>query len=143
MNDLGNKTSDHSSSHLKKLLRTHHINPTQQRLEIASILFNKHQHISADQVLDILSRANKRVSKATVYNSLGLFAENGLLREVIVDPTKVFYDTNTSQHHHFYNTSTGKLEDIGSDEILIHKLPSQPKGTKIDSVEIILKISHT
>lgn len=142
MNDLATNLTNRRDHDLESLLRSHQINPTQQRMEIAAVLFRKHQHVSADQVLNQVNQSEKTVSKATIYNTLGLFAECGLLREVIVDPNKVFYDTNTEQHHHFFNTTTGKLEDIPKDDILIERLPRLPEGTSIDSVEVIVKVSQ-
>jgi len=80
-------------------LRQFGISPTQQRVEIAQLLLIKHQHLSAEQVLEQINAKGSRVSKATVYNTLGLFAQRGLVKEVFVDPSKVFYDTNTSEHY--------------------------------------------
>ncbi|HAJ91139.1 MAG TPA: transcriptional repressor, partial [Gammaproteobacteria bacterium] len=90
------------------MLRNHGILPTQQRLMIARVLFDHVRHYSADQVMTSVNDGRDRVSKATVYNTLGLFARNGLVREIIVDPTRVFYDPNTTNHHHFYNVDTGE-----------------------------------
>ena len=116
------------------------VTPTQQRVEIAAILFVRDQHMSADQVLAVVNQASPRVSKATVYNTLGLFAEKGLVREVIVDPTKVFYDSNTSDHHHFYNADTGHLMDIDPATIKIEDLPTLPDGTVAEGVDVIIRI---
>jgi len=116
------------------------VTPTQQRVEIAAILFARDQHMSADQVLALVNNASPRVSKATVYNTLGLFAEKGLVREVIVDPAKVFYDSNTSNHHHFYNADTGHLMDIDPQTIKIQDLPALPEGTVAEGVDVIIRI---
>lgn len=116
------------------------VTPTQQRVEIAAILFARDQHMSADQVLALVNKASPRVSKATVYNTLGLFAEKGLVREVIVDPTKIFYDSNTADHHHFYNADTGCLMDIGPETIKIQDLPALPEGTVAEAVDVIIRI---
>jgi Fur family iron response transcriptional regulator len=116
------------------------VTPTQQRVEIAAILFARDQHMSADQVLSLVNDTSSRVSKATVYNTLGLFAEKGLVREVIVDPTKVFYDSNTSNHHHFYNADTGHLMDIDPATIKIQDLPALPEGTVAEGVDVIIRI---
>ncbi|MBI1424654.1 MAG: transcriptional repressor [Gammaproteobacteria bacterium] len=116
------------------------VTPTQQRVEIAAILFARDQHMSADQVLAVVNTASPRVSKATVYNTLGLFAEKGLVREVIVDPAKVFYDSNTSNHHHFYHADTGHLTDIDPAAIQIQALPSLPEGTIAEGVDVIIRI---
>ncbi len=117
-----------------------HILPTQQRVQIARVLLARDQHLSADQVLDLVKAAGNRVSKATVYNTLGLFADKGVVREVIVDPHRVFYDTNTSVHHHFYNVDTGELTDIGADQLRLEGLPGVPPGTVAEGVDVIIRI---
>lgn len=122
------------------MLREHGILPTQQRLLIARVLFGRHQHYSADQVMNSVNEGRDRVSKATVYNTLGLFARNGLVREVIVDPTRVFYDPNTSNHHHFYNVNTGELIDIDSSSLQINDLPALPEGTVAEGVDVIIRV---
>lgn len=127
-------------SHLIERLKAADVTPTQQRVEIAAILLNRDQHMSADQVLALVNQTSPRVSKATVYNTLGLFAKKGLVREVIVDPTKVFYDSNTSDHHHFYNADTGHLMDIDPAAIEIANLPSLPEGTVAEGVDVIIRI---
>ncbi len=129
-----------SRAEIIDLLTQKGVTPTQQRVEIAQIMLGKSQHLSAEQVLALVNQDRSLVSKATVYNTLGLFAEKGLLREVIVDPNKVFYDTNTSDHYHFYNVDTGTLVDIDSDQIKIEKLPSPPEGMIADGVEVIIRV---
>lgn len=116
------------------------ITPTQQRVDIALILFARSQHMSAEQVLNIVNAGGALVSKATVYNTLGLFAEKGLLREVIVDPAKVFYDSNTGEHHHFYNVDTGALIDIEPHAVHVDSLPPMPEGTVADGVDVIIRV---
>ena len=127
---------------VKYLLREHGIAPTQQRLQIANFLFGKQQHVSADQILSHVQQSNQPVSKATVYNTLGLFANKGLLREVIIDPNKVFYDTNTEHHHHFYNTDSNTLTDVNSSDININTLPALPSGTHFECVDVIIKVRN-
>ena len=123
-------------------LRDYDILPTQQRLQIAQLLLVRDQHLSADQVLELVNATGSRVSKATVYNTLGLFAHKGILREVNVDPSRVFYDTNNSPHHHFYNIDTGELSDIDPSKIPVDQLPDVPMGSVIDGVEVIIKVRH-
>ena len=126
------------------LLKLHDIMPTQQRLKIANILCAEPCHMSADQVLtSVNAESNKKVCKATVYNTLGLFARKGLVREVIVDPSKVFYDSNTSTHHHFYNVDTGQLQDIESRELGLQGLPTLPEGVELDGIDIIVRVRTT
>ena len=121
-------------------LSRHGVVPTPQRLEIAEILLDRPQHLSADQILDALRQKGSRVSKATVYNTLHLFGERGLVREVIVDPTRTFFDSTTRPHHHFYNIDTGELSDIPDDQIKMMELPSLPAGTEQESVEVLIRV---
>jgi Fur family iron response transcriptional regulator len=116
------------------------VSPTQQRVEIAQILFARPQHLSAEQILVMVNAENSVVSKATVYNTLGLFASKGLINEVIVDPTKVFYDSNTSGHHHFYNVDSGELIDVDSNAINLDNLPPLPEGTRAEAIDVIIRL---
>jgi Fur family transcriptional regulator, iron response regulator len=121
-------------------LRTHDIIPTSQRIEIAQVLFSRCEHLSAEDVYELVNRESACVSKATVYNTLGLFAERGLIREVIADPARIFYDPNTTPHHHFYDTSTGRLMDIPAEEVQIHGLPALPEGMSMEGVDVIVRM---
>lgn len=122
------------------LLQRNGITPTQQRVEIGQLLFSKPQHVSAEHVLEMVNDGRASVSKATVYNTLNLFARKGLVREVIVDPTKVFYDSNTTEHHHFYNVDTGTLADVDSGDLMIPEIPRTPAGTVPVGVDVIIRI---
>ena len=126
-----------------QLLNEHGISPTQQRVEIAQALLAKPQHLSADQVLNIVNRDRNIASKATVYNTLGLFAQKGLIREVIIDLTKVFYDSNTENHYHFYNVDTGELQDLNPSELDISHLPVPPEGTVRDGIDVIVRVRNS
>lgn len=123
-------------------LRDYDILPTQQRVQIARVLLTGDQHLSADQVLELVEATGSKVSKATVYNTLGLFADKGILREVNVDPNRVFYDTNNSVHHHFYNIDSGELSDIDPGQIPVDQLPNAPEGSVVDGVEVIIRIRN-
>jgi len=109
--------NDPGARALRRALETADIRPTRQRMIIASIMLEKPQHLSADQVMALANRRDRWVSKATVYNTLSLFARKGLLREVIVDPTRVFYDSNTSHHHHLFDVEHGTLTDLPADQV--------------------------
>jgi Fur family transcriptional regulator, iron response regulator len=128
---------------LVAMLRRHGINPTHQRIEIAYALFSRCEHLSADQVLTIVNGRHSETSKATVYNTLNLFLEKRLVREVIVDPSKVFYDPNTDPHHHFYNVDSGELTDIDAADIQVQGLPALPDGVETEGVDIIVRIRST
>ena len=121
-------------------LRDYDILPTRQRVQIARVLLTGDQHLSADQVLELVEATGSKVSKATVYNTLGLFADKGILREVNVDPNRVFYDTNNSVHHHFYNIDSGELSDIDPGQVPVDQLPEAPEGSVVDSVEVIIRV---
>jgi len=125
---------------LVEMLRRHDINPTHQRIEIAHALFARGEHLSADQILAIVNDRHSETSKATVYNTLNLFLEKKLIREVIVDPNKVFYDPNTEPHHHLYNVDTGELTDIDASRIEVSGLPQLPDGMVTDGVDIIVRV---
>lgn len=122
------------------LLRAHDINPTHQRIEIAYALFSRQEHLSADQIMAIVNDRHSETSKATVYNTLNLFKQHKLVREVIVDPSKVFYDPNTGPHHHFYNLQSGELIDIDARDVQIQGLPTLPAGMVTEGVDVIIRI---
>ena len=122
------------------LLKAHKILPTKQRVDIAGVLLSRPQHLSADQVLEATNRKGARVSKATVYNTLGLFARKGLINEVFVDASKVFYDSTTVPHHHVYNVDTGQLSDLDPATIEVSTLPEPPEGTVLDGIDIVVRV---
>jgi Fur family iron response transcriptional regulator len=129
-----------SSSEILALFEHCGILPTPQRLEVAEILLEKPQHMSADQIIDRLREAGSSVSKATVYNTLNLFGERGIVREVMVDPARKFYDSTTRPHHHFYNVDTGELHDIPDDQVRFSELPPMPEGTRSEGIELLIRI---
>lgn len=122
-------------------LRRQGINPTHQRVEIAFALFSRAEHLSADCILSIVNEHAPETSKATVYNTLNLFVKEKLVREVIVDPSRVFYDPNTEAHHHFYNTQSGELTDIPARDIRFSALPAPPAGMVAQGVDIIVRVA--
>jgi Fur family iron response transcriptional regulator len=134
-----------SKSHIRnreeiaQLLRRHGVMPTHQRTEIAFILFTRREHLSADQILALVNSRYAEASKATVYNTLKLFVEKKLIRELVVDPAKIVYDPNTEPHHHLYDVATGRLTDIPADNIRVVGLPPLPQGTVADGVDIIVR----
>lgn len=125
------------------LFDRHGVLPTSQRLEVAEVLLGRPQHLSADQILERLKDAGSRVSKATVYNTLNLFCDRGLVREVMVDPVRKFYDSTTHSHHHFYNLDTGELSDIPDDAVRFSELPALPEGTATESVEVLIRVRNS
>lgn len=130
----------YTRDNMAELLRSHSINPTHQRIEIAYSLFSRQEHLSADQIMAYVNTRHSETSKATVYNTLKLFVEKKLVREVIVDPSKVFYDPNTQAHHHIYNVVSGQLTDIDISEITIGALPNLPAGMVTEGVDVIIRV---
>ena len=130
----------YTRDNLAEVLRGHGINPTHQRIEIAYSIFSRGEHLSADRILALVNDRASETSKATVYNTLNLFLQKQLIREVIVDPSKVFYDPNTEPHHHFYNIDTGELTDIDARGIRVTGLPALPRGMATTGMDIIVRI---
>ena len=121
-------------------LGAHNVIPTPQRVMVGQILFAGPQHLSADQILKAIQATGSEVSKATVYNTLNLFVERGLARQVNVDPTRACYDSTTEPHHHFYNVDTRELKDIPESEIELKELPELPSGTRVDGVQVVVRV---
>ena len=121
-------------------LNDHGVLPTSQRMEVANVLLARAQHLSAEQIIERLREENSTVSKATVYNTLKLLEERGLIKECIVDPERRFYDSTTHPHHHFFNTESGELSDIPVDQIELSALPTLPAGTELESAEVIVRV---
>jgi Fur family iron response transcriptional regulator len=136
-------TDPHHSEHRKKivqLLRRHGISPTVQRVKIASTMLLRPQHLSAEQVLALTNQTGRPVSKATVYNSLGLFARKGLIRELFVDQERAFYDSSTHPHHHFYNPLTQEICDIDPESVSIDLNAQPPADTEISGIEVVVHL---
>ena len=127
-------------SQVRAMLERFGIQPTQQRVDIAHLLFQRPQHLSADQVLAQVNTAYRHVSKATVYNTLGLFVRHGLINEVLTAPDRTLYDSNTSDHHHVYNLDTGELSDIPAGRLAIQGDLGLPEGTEIEGMDLVIRI---
>src|SRR5215472_18160267 len=122
-------------------LRSVGLRPTRQRLALARLLLeNGDRHVTAEQLHGEAVGANVRVSLATVYNTLHQFTEVGLLREVVVEPGRSYFDTNTDDHHHFFCESNGMLQDIPGAAVMVGSLPHAPEGTEISRVDVIIRV---
>jgi len=125
-----------------ELLRAAKLRPTRQRLALARMLFDKgDRHVTAEQLHGEAQAASVRVSLATVYNTLHQFIAAGLLREVVVDPGRSYFDTNVSDHHHFFHEESGRLQDIPGERLGVAELPAPPPGTQIRRVDVIIRVS--
>ncbi len=129
---------------VKGLLSQHGIKQTSQRIEIGKMLLSSPQHMSADQVLSGVNQDSEIVSKATVYNTLNLFVEKGLIKQVIINSGKVFYDSNPTPHFHLYNEDSGELRDYkaGSEPLKLDDTLELPKGTIASGVDVIIRIKN-
>lgn len=116
------------------------IRPTAQRVRIASLLLSAPQHLSADQVFANLRAGGARVSKATVYNTLNLFAAHGLIRQLSVDCGHVWFDSNVDAHYHFHDVGRGSLIDVPVSEIELARLPSPPPGMEVAGIDIVIRL---
>ena len=118
------------------------LRPTRQRLALTSLVFGQgERHLSAESLHAEALGAKVPVSLATVYNTLRRFTECGLLREVLVAPGKVYFDTNADDHHHFFFEGTGMLEDIPADHVTLSKLPPTPAGSDVSRVDVIIRLA--
>ena len=126
---------------LLRLLKGANLRPTRQRLALARLLMDgPHRHVTAEQLHGDAVAANIKVSLATVYNTLHQLTNVGLLREVVVEPGRSYFDTNTSDHHHFFNVDRGELTDIPGAKLSIGSLPPTPDGTQVSRVDIIVQV---
>lgn len=125
----------------KKLLRRVRLRPTNQRLALADLLFSHgNRHVTAEMLYQEAVNAKISLSLATVYNVLKQFTEAGLLRQIGVDGAKLFFDTNPSEHHHFFIPEKGALLDIPAAEAFVGKVPQAPEGFEVVRVSIVVRL---
>lgn len=122
-------------------LRAAGLRPTRQRLALAKILFEKgDRHVSAELLRDEAGSHGVRVSLATIYNTLHQFTAAGLMREIVVDGQRAYFDTNTTDHHHFFYEGSGRLQDIPADSVKFSRVPEPPRGARVRRVEVIVRV---
>lgn len=128
-------------SDLRDKLRRVGLRPTRQRVSLGWLLFGKgDRHITAEILYDEAARARVPVSLATVYNTLHQFTEAGLLRQLAVDGSKTYFDTNPSEHHHFFVEDDEKLMDVPSTDVTVVDLPEAPEGYEIARVDVVVRL---
>jgi len=135
------KSSEKTEEQTTARLREAGLRPTRQRTELAGLLFHGgDRHMTAESLHDEALKAGIKVSLATVYNTLHQFTEAGLLRQVVVDAARSYFDTNIGDHQHFYCEDENRLIDIPGDSIAVAGVPTPPKGTRIDRVDVVIRV---
>lgn len=130
------------SAKIPEMLRQAGLRPTRQRLALGRLLFESgDRHVTAEQLHAEVAVLGEHVSLATVYNTLHQFKRAGLVRELAIEGSKAYFDTNTSNHNHFLLESTGELMDIPSDAIRVEGLPKPPEGMKITHVDVVVRLA--
>ncbi|MDP2699356.1 iron response transcriptional regulator IrrA [Thalassospira sp.] len=128
-------------THALNRLKEAGLRPTRQRLALARLLFdNGPRHITAEQLHSEAMAQNVRVSLATVYNALHQFTDAGLIREIVVDSGRSYFDTNVAPHYHFYCEDDGMLIDIPADAVQLARVPNMPRGTELASVDLVFRL---
>jgi len=126
-----------------KCLQDVNLRPTKQRLALAKLLFDEDdRHVTAELLHQEVSQLGTKVSLATIYNTLHQFTEAGILKEVIVDSSRTYFDTNVSDHHHIFFKDEEQLHDITSQELVIAALPDVPEGKKISGVNVVVHMEN-
>lgn len=140
---LGSMRSAGKEQNIANLLQSVGLRSTRQRLALGALLFDgMDKHVTAEQVFEAAAKTNAQVSLATVYNTLNQFTEAGLLREVVIDAARVYFDTNVGDHHHFFNESEGRLTDIPASAVHVDRLPKLPAGQRLDRVDVIIRVHN-
>ncbi|HEU0160798.1 MAG TPA: Fur family transcriptional regulator [Rhizomicrobium sp.] len=138
---MGKTARDSATDQATLRLRQHGLRPTRQRVELAGILFQDcDRHVTAESLHDEVNSAGVKVSLATVYNTLHQFTEAGLLRQVIVDASRCYFDTNTGDHQHFFVEKEGLLIDIPGETIAVAGVPAPPDGLSVDRVDVVVRV---
>lgn len=124
-------------------LEAHGIAPTTQRIRVAALLLGSPQHMSVEQILAGLEAGGARISKATVYNTLNLFAERGLIRPLLVDGSRSWFDSNVDSHYHFHDMESGALIDVAVPDVEFARLPPPPPGMEVAGIDIVIRVRKT
>ena len=126
----------------ENIYRDLNVTPTKQRLDLAKLIFAKKQHFTAVDLISLANKSGLNISMATVYNTLSLLEDKGMLKTINIDNELKFYDTNLENHHHLYNTTMSTLTDIAHDRVAFAELPELPKTLEIESTELLIKVKN-
>ncbi len=144
MSDItAHSNASRGAAEIGGLLRKAGLRPTRQRLALGTLLFaGEDRHVTAEQLHIEVVAQGEHVSLATVYNTLHQFKRAGLLRELAIDGSKAYFDTNTSNHNHFLLESDERLTDIPGDAIQVSGLPEPPEGLKITHIDVVVRLAR-
>ena len=135
------------SSKIAQKLRSSGLRPTKQRIQIAEFLFERKKtiHFTVEKLDKLINKKNKnaKISLATFYNTVHSFKKFGHLKEILTSNNKSYFDTNTSSHHHFFDTDQNQLIDINAKKIKLKKIPNPPAGKKIEDIDVVINIKNT
>lgn len=139
-------TATRPYSGLIERLKQAGLRPTRQRLALSRLLFEeagqpRDRHVTAEQLHGEAMENGVRVSLATIYNTLNQFTQAGLLREVVVEPGRSYFDTNVDDHHHFFFEGSGRLLDIPGESVQLENLPDAPEGARVRRVDVIIRLT--
>ena len=135
------------SSKIAQKLRSSGLRPTKQRIQIAEFLFERKKtiHFTVEKLDKLINKKNNnaKISLATFYNTVHSFKKSGHLKEILTSNNKSYFDTNTSSHHHFFDTDQNQLIDINAKKIKLKKIPNPPAGKKIEDIDVVINIKNT
>lgn len=135
---------DTPSACITAILRSADLRPTRQRVALGRLLFSgEDRHVTAEMLHEEVGGTGERISLATVYNTLHQFERAGLIRELAIDGAKTYFDTNTSNHNHFFIESDGEVIDIPSDDLSVLGVPQPPEGTRISHIDVVVRLVKT
>ena len=134
-----------NNTHFEEKLRSVGLRPTKQRLEICKVLYNRKKtfHFTIEDLRKFLKKKlDIKISQATIYNTINAFKNKGYIKEISLNSDKTYYDTNVTNHHHFYNETTSELIDFDDKDVEEIKLRKNLPGKKIKSIEVLVKVSN-
>ena len=141
-NGMNEQEIDSQGACVVAILRSADLRPTRQRIAIGRLLFSgRDRHVTAEMLLEEIAAAGERISLATVYNTLHQFQRAGLVRELAIDGGKTYFDTNTSNHNHFFIESEGRVIDIPGQGVEVSGVPEPPEGTRISHIDVVVRLT--
>jgi len=140
---IGSDNKSGTRRNSREVLCSVGISPTSRRVQIADLVFQRQQHVTAEEIYEQLNVGSRHVSRATVYNTLKILVDYGLLRQVTVEASRVFFDSKFSPHYHFFDIDSGELKDIEAEQCEIVGMPELPLGKNVAGVDVVVRLKST